>query len=111
MTAVGAAAATLGAVFALVAAVGLVRMPDVFSRLHAATKASTLGVAGLLVGTAFLAPSLEVVVKVVIAIAFQILTVPVAAHAIGRAAYRSGVPYHAEIDELAGPPVDGHTSR
>lgn len=101
MTVVGATLATVGAAFTLVAAVGLLRLPDVLSRLHAATKASTLGTIGLLLGTALLLPAVDVAVKVVLAISFQLLTAPVAAHVIGRAAYHTEVPHHAETDELA----------
>lgn len=101
MTLLGTALATIGAAFALIAAVGLLRLPDVLSRLHAATKATSLGTVGLLTGTALLIPAADVAGKVVLAIAFQLLTAPVAAHVIGRATYRTEVPHHAEIDELA----------
>lgn len=103
MTVAGSILASVGAVFALIAAIGLLRLPDVLSRLHAATKATTLGTLGLLSGTALLIPATDVIIKVVLAIAFQILTAPVAAHVIGRAAYRTDVPHRAETDELAGP--------
>lgn len=110
MTVAGVALASIGATFALVAAVGLLRLPDVLSRLHAATKATTLGTIGLLSGTALLIPAADVAVKVAVAIAFQILTAPIAAHVIGRATYRTGVPHQADIDELAEGPEDGATT-
>jgi multicomponent Na+:H+ antiporter subunit G len=82
----------VGAGFLLLAAVGLLRLPDVFARMHAATKAASLGLACILAGTALLIPSPVAVLKIVLAIIFQFATAPVAAHAIGRAAYRAGVP-------------------
>lgn len=101
MIVIGVALATIGAAFALIAAIGLLRLPDVLSRLHASTKATTLGTAGVLFGTALVIPAADVAVKVVLAVAFQILTAPIAAHVIGRATYRTDVPHRAEIDELA----------
>lgn len=101
MTIAGVALATIGAAFALIAAIGLLRLPDVLSRLHASTKATTLGTAGLLLGTALIIPATDVAVKVALAVTFQILTAPIAAHVIGRAIYRTDVPHRAEIDELA----------
>jgi multicomponent Na+:H+ antiporter subunit G len=82
----------LGAGLLLLAAVGLLRLPDVFARMHAATKAASLGLACVLAGTAVLMPTPGTVAKVVLAILFQLATAPVAAHVIGRAAYRAGVP-------------------
>lgn len=81
-----------GALLMLLAGVGLLRLPDVFSRMHAATKSASLGLACTLAGTALLMPELSAVVKLVVAITFQFATAPVAAHVIGRAAYRAGVP-------------------
>lgn len=101
MTIVGAVLASVGAIFVLIAAVGLLRLPDVLSRLHAATKAMTLGTIGLLSGVVLLVPGVEVAVKLGLAVVFQILTAPISAHVIGRATYRTGIPHRAEIDELA----------
>lgn len=81
-----------GSVFVLLAAVGIVRMPDFFSRLQATTKATTLGV-GLVLGAVPLAdPRLATTARVVAIILFVALTTPVGAHMLGRAARRSGVP-------------------
>lgn len=82
----------VGAILMLLAGVGLLRLPDLFSRMHAATKSASLGLACTLAGTALLMPDLSAVVKLVVAIVFQFATAPVAAHVIGRAAYRAGVP-------------------
>ncbi|CAA9341035.1 MAG: Na(+) H(+) antiporter subunit G [uncultured Frankineae bacterium] len=79
-----------GVALALVAAVGLVRLPDVLSRMHAATKPATLGLLLITVGAALRMPEAGDAVKLLLVAAFQFLTAPVAAHMIGRAAYRSG---------------------
>ena len=81
----------IGCLLALLASVGLHRFPDLFCRMHAATKPAALGV--LLIGVAVgLSLSAQgAVVKLLLAVALQLLTVPVAAHMVGRAAYRSGV--------------------
>ena len=80
-----------GASFATVAAVGLVRFPDVFSRMHAATKPQTLGLVCILIGLAVRVQTVTAVTTVVVIIAFQLLTAPVASHMVGRAAYRVGL--------------------
>lgn len=94
----------LGAIFMLLAALGLARMPDLFNRMQAATKAVTLGV-----GCTFLAVAVHfgeagVSFRVFLIIAFFFLTTPVAAHMIGRAAYFVGVRLWegSVIDELRG---------
>lgn len=82
---------TVGAVFALIAAIGIVRMPDFFMRLSATTKASTLGASFILCATAFYFKDAAITGKILAIIAFTVLTAPVAAHMIGRAAWLSGV--------------------
>ncbi len=81
----------IGAAFILLAAVGMVRFPDVYMRMHAATKAGTLGAGTILVGLAFHAGQLDVTLKVVIGVIFLIITGPIASHLLGRAAYATGV--------------------
>ncbi|MBE0568089.1 MAG: monovalent cation/H(+) antiporter subunit G [Deltaproteobacteria bacterium] len=81
-----------GTFFTLVAAIGVVRMPDIYMRLSAASKASTLGASLILTTVALFFDSAAVTGKVVAIIAFTLLTAPVAAHMLGRAAYFSGVP-------------------
>ena len=82
----------LGSVFfTLVAAVGLVRLPDLYTRAHASSKADTLGAGfGLLAAAIAFGPS-RTTLKVAFLIAFVYLTNPTAAHAITRAAYDQGV--------------------
>jgi len=81
-----------GGAFAFIAGVGLVRMPDLYIRMHAATKAGTLGAGLILAGVAVHSTEPGVIVRALATIAFLMLTAPVAAHMIGRAAYRAGVP-------------------
>lgn len=94
-----------GAFFTLVAAIGVIRMPDIYMRLSAASKASTLGASLILATVAIFFDSAVVTGKIVAIIAFTLLTVPVAAHMLGRAAYFSGVPLweNSVRDELGSP--------
>lgn len=82
----------LGALFTLLAAVGIVRLPDLFTRMHAITKAGTLGVGLSLLGVAFFHLELGVATRALAVILFVLLTAPVASHLIGRAAYMAGHP-------------------
>ncbi|MFD1362979.1 monovalent cation/H(+) antiporter subunit G [Lentibacillus salinarum] len=82
-----------GSFFLLSSSIGAIRFPDVYTRLHATTKAATLGISGLLIG-AFLFMYVHhniVSGKLLLAIAFTLLTSPVAGHMISRAAHRVGV--------------------
>ncbi|MGY0694306.1 monovalent cation/H(+) antiporter subunit G [Virgibacillus sp. FSP13] len=82
-----------GSFFMLSGSIGVIRFPDVYTRLHAATKASTLGISGILIG-AFLFLYVEhslVSGKLLLAIVFTLITAPVSGHMISRAAHRSGV--------------------
>jgi multicomponent Na+:H+ antiporter subunit G len=81
-----------GTFFALVAAIGVVRFPDIYMRLSSASKASTLGTSFILAAVALFFNSGAVAGKAVAIIAFTLLTAPVAAHMLGRAAYFSGEP-------------------
>ena len=94
----------VGALFVLVAALGLVRLPDLLMRMHAATKAGTLGAGLLLIATAVSSPETSVVARAVATIVFLLLTAPIAAHLIARAAYHTGEAAlweHTCVDELA----------
>ncbi|AIQ68328.1 monovalent cation/H(+) antiporter subunit G [Paenibacillus graminis] len=84
----------LGALLCGLGAFGLVRLPDVYLRSHAATKSATLGVLCVLAGAfLFFFFYIEVVsIKLLLGIVFVFITSPVAGHLNGRAAYRSGVP-------------------
>jgi multicomponent Na+:H+ antiporter subunit G len=82
----------VGSAFALLAAVGVLHMPDVFTRMQASTKASTLGLGCLLAAVALRNPDPYFVVRAASIAAFMLLTTAVSAHVIARAAARSGVP-------------------
>lgn len=95
-----------GALLMLLAAIGVVRLPDVYSRMSATSKAATLGVALVLLGAAWHFGDWAVAGRALVTVVFLYLTAPVAAHRIGRAAYRSGVrPWSGTVaNEL--PPTD-----
>lgn len=80
----------IGALFALVAALGLLRFPDVYSRMHAASKAGTLGSGVMLIAMAIHAADLATASRALAGVAFFLLTAPVSAHLLARAAYMVG---------------------
>jgi len=82
---------TLGLVFDVLGCVGLVRLPDVYNRLQAATKCVTLGTCSILFGTFLIVGFTSAGVKALLCMVFLVLTSPVAAHAIARGAHRAGV--------------------
>jgi multicomponent Na+:H+ antiporter subunit G len=82
----------VGPGFALLAALGVLRMPDVFTRMQASTKASTLGLGCVLIGAALQFGDTASVIRLLSIGAFTFLTTPVSAHVIARAAYRADVP-------------------
>lgn len=81
-----------GVFFMLLAGFGLLRMPDLFLRMSAATKASTLGTGFILLAAALYFEDLGTTSRALATIVFIFLTAPIAAHRIGRAAYFDGVP-------------------
>jgi multicomponent Na+:H+ antiporter subunit G len=81
-----------GSAFALLAAIGVLRMPDVFTRMQASTKASTLGLGCLLVGAALQLGDFGSFIRAASIGAFIVLTTSVAAHVIARASYLAEVP-------------------
>ena len=80
----------VGAALALIAGIGLQRFPDVFARMHAATKPATLGLVLTLTGVAIALGDLSTVVKLGAVIIFQFVTAPIGAHLIGRSTYAAG---------------------
>ncbi|CAN5610586.1 hypothetical protein BH23BAC4_BH23BAC4_02780 [soil metagenome] len=80
----------VGGLFALVAALGIVRLPDLFMRMHAATKAGTLGASLILLAAALVYDDFGVTSRAIATIFFLFLTAPIASHVIGRAAYFRG---------------------
>lgn len=96
-----AALTLIGVSFTVLAAVGILRMPDVYTRMQASTKSSTVGVSCLILATAIRLETLGALTQALLVVAFLFLTVPVASHMIGRAAYASGVKLWSEtlLDE------------
>jgi multicomponent Na+:H+ antiporter subunit G len=88
---IAALAVACGCLFCLVAAVGMIRLPDTLVRMHAATKAGTLGAGLILVGVAATFWDVATVLRALLTLIFLFLTAPVAAHLIGRAAYCTGI--------------------
>lgn len=84
--------AIMGASFLLVAAIGVVRMPDLFSRVHAATKAGPVGIASIVLGVVIHLARGEVTLLGFLLVAFLLLTAPVAAHLLSRAGYLDHAP-------------------
>ena len=93
-----------GAIFVFIAALGIVRLPDLFTRMQAATKAATMGVGCVIVAVAVHFGSAGVSARAALIVVFGFMTAPVAAHMIGRAAYFIGVPLweRTVTDELRG---------
>ena len=79
----------VSAFLSMAAGIGIVRFPDVLTRLHAATKPQVLGLATVLVAIVVQVPSWGVLTTVVLIMTFQLLTQPMTAHMLGRGAYRS----------------------
>lgn len=82
----------VGSAFAFLAALGVLRMPDVFTRMQASTKASTLGLGCFLIGAALQLADFVSIIRLVSIGAFIFLTTPVSAHVIARASYKADVP-------------------
>jgi multicomponent K+:H+ antiporter subunit G len=94
----------VGLAFTLVGSIGLVRLPDFYTRMHAPTKATTLGVSSILAAAALTLPGHPVAtaLKALLIITFLFLTAPIGAHMLARAARRGGVPPAAitHVDEM-----------
>ena len=87
---IAALALWAGAFFLIVSGLGAVRFPDLYMRMHAGTKAGTLGAGLILLGATVEFGSVGVATKAALTFAFLLLTAPVAAHVLGRAAYYDG---------------------
>ncbi len=79
-----------GAVITLAAAIGLLRFPDLYTRMHAASKAGTVGSCLLLLAAGLHAAEIHVMMRALAGIAFFILTAPVSAHLLAKAAHAIG---------------------
>lgn len=92
-----------GSIISCISAFGLIRLPDVYTRSHAATKSSTLSVLACLLGAFiyFYSQDGYVSIRLILGIVFVFITAPVAGHLICRAAYRSKVPLSSNSGEDA----------
>lgn len=104
---------SIGVTFDVLGCLGLVRLPDVYNRLQAATKCVTLGTCLILIGVAVAAGTgaLPMAIKSILCAGFILLTSPVGAHALARGAYRSGVKLcdQSVVDEYANVAVLNHS--
>ena len=85
----GAALLLVGSLFCLAAALGIVRFPDVLTRLHAATKPQVFGLLLILTGVALTLRTWHVLLLALLTMGLQILTAPVSSHMLARTAYRT----------------------
>ncbi|MFO7958112.1 MAG: monovalent cation/H(+) antiporter subunit G [Candidatus Brocadiia bacterium] len=88
---IGYAVMAVGLLFDLFGCIGLVRLPDIYTRLQAATKSVTLGTCMILIGAAIYTGLGPAGVKALICMVFVLMTSPTAAHAVARGAYKFGV--------------------
>lgn len=79
-----------GSIFGLLAAVGVLRLPDLYTRMHAASKAGTLGAGLMFAAIAIVAFDGAVILRAIAGFVFLLLTAPVSAHLLARAAYLAG---------------------
>lgn len=98
------AVCAVGVLFMVLSSVGILRFPDLYTRIHAAGKAGTLGIIGVLLGVGLYSADVLTAAKMVALIAFFLLTSPVAGHMIDRAAYLTNVETDpsTSVDDLAG---------
>ncbi len=87
----GAIITLIGSLFLLLAALGLIRMPDVYNRMQAGTKATTFGTIFFMTGLTIAHHDCLQVEKIIILVLFIVLTNPVSSHALSRAAHFSGI--------------------
>ncbi|WP_169644802.1 monovalent cation/H(+) antiporter subunit G [Rhizobium sp. SG526] len=79
-----------GALFSLIAAIGIVRLPDLYSRMHAASKAGTVGSGLLLLAVGIHSQDLSILARALAGFVFFVLTAPISAHLLARAAHKAG---------------------
>jgi multicomponent Na+:H+ antiporter subunit G len=95
---IGLAFILIGSIFLFLGALGIYRMPDLYNRLQAGTKASTLGAMSVVLGVGLLQP--DWLIKLIIIILFIGFANPLSSHALARASYRAGIKpfFKKEID-------------
>jgi multicomponent Na+:H+ antiporter subunit G len=97
---IGSITIVFGLFFMFVGSIGLIRLPDFYTRLHATSKTDTLGIGLIFIGLMFFAGPTQATLKLLLIIAFIFFTSPVSAHAIAKAAYKSGLkPYQKKPEE------------
>ena len=94
--AIATALVLVGAFFLTIGTVGLLRMPDMYNRMHATTKASSIGAASLFLATFVVFGPGGAGLTAVVGIVFLFLTVPAGSHILSRSALRLGVPFYGE---------------
>lgn len=90
VTLIVAATVVIGAFFTFVAALGLIRLPDVYTRMHAASKAGTLGSGVLLIALGVQSGDTGTLTRSLAGVAFFLLTAPISAHLLAKASYAMG---------------------
>jgi len=103
----------IGGVFCLLAAVGILVMPDVYTRMQAASKSVTLGACSIILVPVLLMSGIDVMIRGLLVCLFLVVTIPAASHLVARAAYRSKEPLapETELDELENCPIMDPVSR
>ena len=96
---IGSIIALIGSLFLLLASLGLIRMPDVYNRMQAGTKATTLGSMLVFIGFAFVMP--DTWPRLVLLTLFIFLTNPLSSHALARSAHIQGISVGTDRDDLA----------
>lgn len=82
----------LGSFIVLLAGLGVVKMPDIYTRMSATSKASTLGVSIILITTGFFFGTTEIITRTLLIVIFLMITAPVASHLLGKAAHLNKLP-------------------
>ena len=90
MEIIGIILISIGVIFSVLGALGLVRMPDIYNRLQTSTKATTLGAFSTIIGVGFMHP--EWLIKTLLIAFFILMTAPISSHNLGRAAHKLGIP-------------------
>ena len=94
----------VGGAFAIVASLGVIRLPDVLTRMHASTKAGTLASSLILAAVALFFDNPSTTAKAIAAVLFLLLTAPLAAHMLGRASLDPRT--HPRVPEVTPAPED-----
>lgn len=94
----------IGAFFTFLAALGVVRFPDLFMRMHANTKSATMGVGFIMLGVSVYFSDITITARALVVILFLLVTAPISSHMLARAAYFSNIPLWEQTlsDELRG---------